>query len=103
MSTLCNPKYFSHLIAFVILFRECLNQINEEKVKNENKDFSELYNAEDVPDISNEFITEFLDCTSDVVPFIFTKEEAIDLTQNFCHWMYEKNFTCSKLSLINNY
>jgi hypothetical protein len=25
------------------------------------------------------------------------------LTQNFCHWLYENNFTCSKLSLISNY
>ena len=29
-------------------------------------------------------------------------DESIDLTQNLCYWMYENNFTCSKLSLINN-
>jgi len=28
------------------------------------------------------------------------KSEQIDLTINFCHWLYECQFTCSKLSLI---
>ena len=32
----------------------------------------------------------------------YNKEEAIDLTQNLCQWLYDNNFTCSKLSLINN-
>ena len=31
-----------------------------------------------------------------------SKDECIDLTQNLCFWMYENNFTCSKLSLIRN-
>ena len=36
------------------------------------------------------------------VDFGFTKDESIDLTQNLCYWMYDNNFTCSKLSLINS-
>ena len=97
----CNSFYFWKLLKFVTLFRECVNIINKDKVKNELRDYTEIYNCEDVPDVSNEFITEFLDTDSKC--FDITKEQAIDLTQNLCHWLYENNFTCSKLSLISNY
>ncbi len=92
----------SHLIKFITLFRECVNIINKEKLRNsEGQEYTQVTNAEDVPDISNDFITEFLD--PDTNTFDISKEEAIDLTQNFCHWLYENNFTCSKLSLISSY
>jgi hypothetical protein len=101
MANYCNPTYFAQLLKFVTLFRECVNITNKEKTKNEVKEFTEIYNSEDVPDISNEFITEFIDPDQKI--FNIGKDEAIDLTQNFCHWLYENNFTCSKLSLISNY
>jgi hypothetical protein len=101
MANFCNTAFFAKLLKFVTLFRECVNIINREKTKSEGHDFTEATNAEDVPDISNEFITEFLD--PDTNTFDISKEEAIDMTQNFCHWLYENNFTCSKLSLISNY
>ena len=63
-------------------------------------DFSEEFTCEDAPDISNEFILEFLQ--TDQMIMGYSKEEAIDLTQNLCQWLYDNNFTCSKLSLINN-
>jgi hypothetical protein len=99
MANYCNPNYFVKLLKFITLFRECVNIQYREKIRQEGRDYSEATNAEDVPDVSNEFITEFLDPDSNT--FGFTKEEAIDLTQNFCHWLYENNFTCSKLSLIS--
>ena len=101
MSNYCNSIFFIKLLKFITLFRECVNSINREKSRNEGRDYTEVNNAEDVPDVSNEFITEFLD--PDTNSFDISKEEAIDLTQNFCHWLYENNFTCSKLSLISNY
>ena len=82
------------------MFRECLNQQYYDKVKGEDKFYSETFNAEDAPDISNEFVTEFLDCDNNV--FDISKDEAIDITQNFCQWLYDNNYTCSKLSLITN-
>ena len=100
MSNYCNPCYFVKVLKFVTLFRECANILNKEKIKGEGKTYTEMSSAEDIPDISNEFITEFLDPDGNV--FDINKEEAIDLTQNFCHWLYENNFTCSKLSLISN-
>jgi hypothetical protein len=101
MANYINPTYMIRLLTFITLFRECVNIVNKEKVRSEGKDYTEITNSEDVPEVSNDFITEFLD--ADTNTFDISKEEAIDLTQNFCHWLYENNFTCSKLSLISNY
>ena len=111
MSLHVNPNYFTKLIIFVTLFREYVN-ITEFKKRNNDilKQSIDMYNngnyeytsnncAEDVPDLSNEFINEFLDTENNL--FGFNKEDSIDLTQNFCHWMYENNFTSSKLTLIS--
>lgn len=98
MSTHVNSNYYTRLIIFVTLFRE---YVNIAKKDDNLSDYTERTGAEDVPDLSNEFINDFLE-PEKIDIFGFTKDEAIDLTQNFCHWMYENNFTCSKLSLINN-
>ena len=64
------------------------------------EEYTQDNNAEDAPDISNEFVTEFLE--TDPSFFDFQKDEVIEITQNFCQWLYDNNFTCSKLSLISN-
>ena len=93
-----NPEYFMRLIQFVTLFREYLNI----RYKNEDeKEFTAVTNAENVPDTSNEFINEFLD-PDNGNDFDYPKEEIIDLTMNLCQWMYDNNFTCSKLTLLTN-
>ena len=103
MSAFCNPNYFTKLIKFVTLFREHSNLINSSKLKEDeqNKVYTEIKDAEDVPDSSNEFITDFINPEEKSNDLGFNKEECIDLTQNLCHWMYENNYTCSKLSLIH--
>ena len=101
MTQFCNPTYFTKLIIFVTLFREHINIINQDKIEKENgKEFTQIKEAEDVPESSNEFITDFLDPETKEEDFGFSKEESIDLTQNLCYWMYDNNFTSSKLSLI---
>ena len=99
MSIYCNEKYFEKLIVFVTLFREHINILNKDKFKD--KEFTEEVEAEDIPESSNEFITDFL-FPNDDEDFVFdmSKEEAIDLTRNLCNWMYLNNFTCSKLFLL---
>ena len=107
MSKFCNPNYYVKLIKFVTLFREHVNMINLSKNKDNinangnSKDYTENNDAEDVPDSSNEFITDFIDPEGKNDDLGYNRDECIDLTQNLCHWMYENNFTCSKLSLIN--
>ena len=103
MSQYCKNNYYIKLIKFVTLFREHVNIVNKNKVvgnAGEEKEFTEINNAEDVPDSSNEFITDFLTPDEKNEDFGFSKDESIDLTQNLCFWMYDNNFTCSKLSLI---
>lgn len=100
MTLHCNPEYYTKLIKFVLLFREHVNA----NFKDIDPNYTQNKDAEDVPDSSNEFITEFLDPENKDSDFNFgfLKEEAIDLTQNICSWMYENNFTSSKLSLIQS-
>ena len=73
---------------------------NIDLYKNGNFEYTFNNCAEDVPDLSNKFISEFLDVDKNL--FGFNKEDSIDLTQNLCHWMYENNFTSSKLTLISS-
>ena len=100
MSVHCNEKFYEKLIIFVTLFREHINIINQDKVEN-GKEFSQIIEAEDVPESSNEFITDFLFPDDQENEFGLDKEEAIDLTINICNWMYMNNFTCSKLFLLD--
>ena len=105
MSNFCNKNYYIRLIKFVTLFREHVNIVNKTKVLDNTgieREFTEVNDAEDVPDSSNEFITDFLSPDDKNEDFGFSKEESIDLTQNLCFWMYDNNFTCSKLSLISS-
>ena len=102
MSVYVNEKYYEKLIIFVTLFREHINIINQDKIEKENgKEFTQIKEAEDVPESSNEFITDFLFPDDQENEFKLDKEEAIDLTRNLCNWMYMNNFTCSKLFLLD--
>ena len=100
MSVYCKEEYFVKLIIFVTLFRENINYINKDQAEKEHE-YSEIKEAEDIPELSNEFITDFLLPDDQDYVFVFTKEEIIDLTRNLCNWMYKNNFTCSRLILID--
>ncbi len=105
MSMFCNPDYYIKLIKFVTLFREHANKFNKNKDnKNnlDNKEYTEINDAEDLPDSANEFINVFLNPEEKEADFGFTMDESVDLTLNLCYWMYENNYTCSKLILNNN-
>jgi formyltetrahydrofolate hydrolase len=93
-----NSETFEKIVIFITLFRECLNGMNK-KEGSQNVIYTEENNAEDAPDISNEFVTEYLENEQ---VYGFQKEEVIDITQNFCQWLYDHNYTCSKLSLISS-
>lgn len=97
VSDVANPETLEKIVIFVTLFRECLNFNNKKEGEPE---YTENNNAEDAPDISNDFVTDYLE--SDQNFFGFQKDEVIEITQNFCQWLYDNNYTCSKLSLISN-
>ena len=105
MSLNVNPNYFIKLIVFVTLFREFINISKRIYLYNQNEEFNIFENeytanhsAEDIPFFCNDFINNFLDCEKNL--FNFDKAESIDLSQNFCNWMYDNDFTTLKLSLI---
>ena len=104
MSTHCSEKYLEKLIIFVTLFREYVNKIrkNDSKDNLKNAQYTQNHSAEDIPDFGNGFIIEFMFPESEEEDFGFHEDEVIALTQNLCYWMYKNNFTCSKLTMINN-
>ena len=91
----CNKEYFEFITKFVILFREC---INKHKDDNTGEEYSTKFNADNVPDMCNEFITDFMEGFD---YFGLDTMELIDIIQHFCNWLYENKFTTSKLSLVS--
>ena len=100
MSAFCNKNYFVKLIKFLTLFRECINNINDNNDLEGNKEYTEINDAEKIPYFSNKFLN-FLFPEGIEKNFEFTKEESIDLIQNICYWMYDNNFTSSYIILKN--
>ena len=105
-----NGMFYEKMLKFAILFRECLNEYGWKKMEEAQGEaqispggmpsdaivFCDLNNAEHAPEICNEFITIFLD----IFGTPLNKLEAIDITRNFCNWLFENGFTCSKLSMV---
>jgi len=95
-----NKVYFWFILKFIILFREFLNQTRKNFVKNgENKDFTQLYNAEIIPELFNEFLLDFMESYD---YFGLNKNELIELLQHFCYWLNVNRYSQTQLSLINN-
>lgn len=107
-----NQKYFIFVFKFIVIFRECINTYKNIELENsilvlkeniplEIKEFTQYYDAEQAPELCNEFISEYLQSCD---YFGFEKNEIpeiIDIIQHFCYWMYENNYTSSRLSLLN--
>jgi len=125
-----NEGFYKSVVTFALLFRDCLNIYGWQKKKQwqsqqlqaqltgeggaipstnstnagsgadeeEGKDeFTRVHNAEHAPEICNEFVTEYLDTKK----INYDRELSIDLTRNFCNWLFQKGYTCSKLSMIS--
>ena len=110
-----NENYFILMVKFILLFYECFNlnkskekkDVNINNINNneENKkiDYSNLSNAESLPELCNEFYSEFMEPNNF---FNLNNEnemnEILDLIQHFCIWLFKNEYTKSKLSLANN-
>ena len=113
-----NQTYYGKLLKFILMYRDfyntngesILNNLNHadpeikesspEQKENESKEeYCLNHDAEQFPEVSNEFILDYFDKTtsSDI-----TREEAISFTQLVCNWLFGKAYTSSKLSLLEN-
>ena len=105
--------YYKEALKFVLLYRECLNhyhsQLSEGKkklpdilamqppaaIKGESKtEFCLENNAEQVPDISNEFLAAYLPKTKVEIK----QEDSKELTYHLCCWLFLNTYTCSIVS-----
>ena len=99
-----NTQYFWFVIKFVVLFREYINFMKKNLVKKEdqtekNIEYSQIYDAENIPEICNDFIVEFMECYNF---FGLNQQELIELIQHFCFWLFYKGYTNLNLVLIQN-
>ncbi len=101
-----NKAYFILILKFVLLFRECLNtsrQIRENPNINSKKlEYSSMSNAETLPDLCNEFVTEYLDSNNYFgIESEKDRSEIIELIQHFCNWLFVNKHTLCRLSRIS--
>ena len=97
-----NKDYFWFMFKFIVLFRECINKLRNNLIKIEDKDeknqlYTQIYNAETVPYICNDFYIEFMEPHNF---FGLFSAELIELIQHFCYWLYSSQFTHSFLTLL---
>jgi len=98
-----NEKYFSLMLKFVLLFRECYDcSKNKDKKDEQRVQVTNTISPEGLPDLCNEFYGDFLE------PNEFfgisdgdEKNEIIEIIQHFCIWLFKKEYTKSKLSLAS--
>ncbi len=100
LSGICNSNYFVFAFKFVCLFREALNKYRKNDLDT-NIEYSQVNNSEKVPELCNEFISDFLE-NADYFGMNSEQEknEFIELIQHFCYWMFENSYTTSKLTLV---
>lgn len=114
-----NKAYFILMLKFVILFRECMNISKQKEVPGGKsgaevdtsldqpspiykKEYSSVSNAENAPELCNEFITEFMENNNYFkIEDEWERNEIIELIQHFCYWLHKNEYTQSKLSLLS--
>lgn len=88
----CNRDYFDFAFKFVVLFRECINLKKGET-------WCQVESAEIVPDMCNDFVSDFLE-NNDY--FGLDINELIEIIQHFCHWLWKNSHSTSRLTLISS-
>ena len=96
-----NEKYFTLLLEFILLFRECYDVSKNKTIKEENKrQITNISTPEELPDLCNEFYGEFLDENNFFgIDNQDDINEIVDIIQHFCLWLFKNNYTKSKLAL----
>ena len=98
-----NKNYFSLMLKFILLFRECYDiSKNKEKKEKEKKAVTDTLPPEGLPDLCNEFYGEFMEPNNFFgIEEIEEKNEIVEIIQHFCIWLFKNEYTKSKLSLAS--
>ena len=98
-----NDKYFTLLMKFVLLFRECYDISKNKEVKGEKEPFTNKLTPEGLPDLCNEFYGEFMEPNNFfAIDDPDERNEIIEIIQHFCIWLFKNEYTKSKLSLASS-
>ena len=97
-----NIEYFWFITKFIVTFREYINTskkdlINKDFITEDKKLYSQIYSAETIPDMCNDYFIDFMEPNK---YFGLLSNELIELIQHFCYWLVSKNYTQSNLTLI---
>ena len=97
-----NKNYYWFLHKFIVLFREYINSSKKEQIREANtngieKEYSQLFNAEGIPESCNDFFLEFMQPNK---YYGLNEGELIELAQHFCFWLYLNKYTHSYLILL---
>jgi hypothetical protein len=104
-----NKEYFTLVMKFVLLMRECLNISRQKEIDTSNgngsnswREYTSFVHAETVPEICNEFVTDYMENNDYFgIPSESDRNEIIELIQHFCLWLYQNGYTQSRLSLVS--
>jgi hypothetical protein len=96
-----NKDYAFFAFKFVILFRECINKFKQHET-DKSLEYTQNNNPDSVPDLCNEFITEFME-NADFFGMNTEelKSEFIEIIQHFCFWLFNNGYTSSRLTLLS--
>ena len=99
-----NDKYFTLILKFIILFKECYDVSKNKNVVEENRgQITNKLTPEGLPDLCNEFYGEFLENNNFFgIEDQEERNEIIDIIQHFCIWLFKNDYTKSKLSLASS-
>jgi len=96
-----NKEYFYFAFKFIVLLREGINKLKKQSNDVDiSKEFTEVINAEQIPDFCNEFIGEFMELYNYFNLSNEQKEELIEIIQHFCFWLFDNGYTSSRLSIM---
>ncbi len=115
VSKVTNPEYFSTVVKFVILYRECLNEYGwhkfgarpgvapeneseneKEEAKSRPEEYVVVNSPEFIPELANELVLSYLPEKGCLVP----STEATSLIINFCEWLLNSGYTCTKVGYV---
>ena len=99
-----NDKYFTLLMKFIILFRECYDvSKNKDLPPDKVEQVTNKLKPDSLPDLCNEFYGEFLDSNNFFgIEEQEDRDELIEIIQHFCIWLFKNEYTKSKLSLASS-